>query len=155
MNMNNHDQILTITLDEMSCALPLESVIRVVRALLVTSLPKAPEIISGIVNIQGEVIPVINIRKRFKLDERETKESDRLIIADTGKRKIALFVDSIGGIVKLTEKQYVDSAESMPYADYIRGVAKINNDISLIYDLEEFLSLEEEKELDIALEDMN
>lgn len=149
------DQILVFTLDELSYALLLPTVLRVIHAVEVRRLPKAPEIISGIINIQGQIIPVADIRKRFGLAEREIELDDRMIIADTGKRKVALFVDTVTGIKDLATRQFVNSKESLPFAGYIRGVAKIDDELILIYDLEQFLSLDEEKELGQALKTKN
>ncbi len=158
MNESIHtitDQIVVFTLDEQLYALPLPTVLRVIHAVEVRRLPKAPEIISGIINIQGQIIPVADIRKRFGLAEREIELDDRMIIADTGKRKVALFVDAVTGIKDLATRQFVNSKEELPFAGYIRGVAKIDDELILIYDLEQFLSLDEEKELEHALKTKN
>jgi purine-binding chemotaxis protein CheW len=78
-----------------------------------------------------------------------------MIIADTGKRKVALFVDTVTGIKDLSTRQFVNSKENLPFAEYIKGVAKVDNELILIYDLEQFLSLDEEKELEQALKQKN
>jgi purine-binding chemotaxis protein CheW len=78
-----------------------------------------------------------------------------MIIADTGKRKVALFVDAVTGIKDLATRQFVNSKEELPFAGYIRGVAKIDDELILIYDLEQFLSLDEEKGLEHALKTKN
>jgi purine-binding chemotaxis protein CheW len=158
MNESIHtitDQIVVFTLDEQLYALPLPTVARVIHAVEIRHLPKAPEIISGIINIQGQIIPVADIRKRFGLAEREIELDDRMIIADTGKRKVALFVDAVTGIKDMATRQFVNSKEALPFAGYIRGVAKIDDELILIYDLEQFLSLDEEKELEHALKTKN
>lgn len=149
------DQIVVFTLDDLLYALPLNAVDRIIHALEVMHLPKAPEIISGIINVQGQIIPVADIRKRFGLAEREIEPDDRMIIADTGKRKVALFVDNVNGIKDLEARQFVNSKESLPFADYIKGVAKVDDELILIYDLEQFLNLDEEKKLDQALKIKN
>ncbi len=145
------DQILVFTLDELAYALMLQVVVRVIHAVEVRRLPKTPEIISGIINVQGQIIAVIDIRKRFGLPERETDPDDRMIIADTGIRKVGIFVDNVTGIKDITARQFVNSKENMPFAEYIKGVAKVDDELILIYDLEEFLSIEEEKILEQAL----
>jgi len=158
MNESIHtitDQIVVFTLDEQLYALPLPTVLRVIHAVEVRRLPKAPEIISGIINIQGQIIPVADIRKRFGLAEREIELDDRMIIADTGKRKVALSVNTVTGIKDLATRQFVNSKEALPFAEYIKGVAKVDDELILIYDLEQFLSLDEEKELEQALKTKN
>ncbi len=85
------------------------------------------------------------------LSDRETDPDDRIIIADTGKRNVALFADKVNDILKIDDSQFIDAQNTMPYADYIKGIAKIDNEIILIYDLEQFLSLNEDKELEEAM----
>ncbi len=153
--MNNQihdiDQIVVFTLDNLLYALPLDTVIRVIHIVEIRLLPKAPEIICGIINVAGEIIPVINTRKRFGLASREIELNDQLIIADTRKRKIALWVDTVTGIQNIRFDQQINNQASLPFAKYIKGVAKMEGELILIYDLELFLNLEEEEELELAL----
>jgi purine-binding chemotaxis protein CheW len=149
------DQILVFTLDELAYALPLSKVVKVIHAIEIRHLPEAPEIITGIINVQGRIIPVTDIRKRFGLLTREIDPDDRLIIADTGKRQVAILVDTVTGIRDLAPRQLAVAKETLPFAEHIRGVAKVDDGLVLIYDLDRFLSLDEEKELDQALKTEN
>jgi purine-binding chemotaxis protein CheW len=149
------DQIVVFTLDELLYALPLHTVIRVIHVMEIRHLPEAPEIISGIINVQGRIIPVVDIRKRFGLVACEIDPDDRLIIADTGKRQVAILVDTVTGIRDLAPRQLAVAKETLPFAEHLRGVAKIDDGLVLIYDLEQFLSLEEEKVLEQALKTKN
>ena len=78
-------------------------------------LPKAPEIILGIINIRGRIIPVADIRKYFGLMAREIDQDDQLIITDTGKRQVAILVDSVTGIRDLATRQFINSKEALPF----------------------------------------
>jgi purine-binding chemotaxis protein CheW len=149
------DQIVVFTLDELLYALPLPAVARVIHAVEIRHLPKAPEIITGIINVKGQIIPVADIRKRFGLAEREIDLDDRLIIADTGIRKVAILVDTVTGIRDLAPGQSKKARETLPFAEYLEGVAKIDDELVLIYDLEQFLSLDEEKKLEQAMKTNN
>jgi purine-binding chemotaxis protein CheW len=148
---NEIDQIVVFTLDNLLYALSINNVLRVIHAIEIRPLPKAPDIISGIINVKGQIIPVVDIRKRFGIPSRELELEDQLIIADTGKRQIALLVDKVNEIQHISPPQYIDSKETIPFAGYIKGVVKIMDELILIYDLEQFLNLDEEKELDQAL----
>jgi purine-binding chemotaxis protein CheW len=149
------EQIVVFSIDEQSYALSLPVVIKVIHAIEIRPLPKAPDIILGIINVKGQIIPVVDIRKRLELEKHEIDPDDRLIIADTGKRQVAILVDTVTGIRDLTPVQHVEAKESLPFAKYIEGVAKIDDELILIYDLEQFLNLDEEKELDQALKTKN
>jgi len=143
--------LVLFVLDEQHYALCLPAVERVVRAVEITPLPKAPEIVLGIINARGRVIPVIDVRRRFHLPTRAIKPDDRFIIASTSRRLVVLVVDSVAGVRELTDRQMVSVEQSLPFAEYLTGVAKLEDDLALIYDLDRFLSLDEETVLDSAL----
>jgi purine-binding chemotaxis protein CheW len=145
------DQIVIFTLDELFYALPMQSVVKVIESEEIHPLSQTPDLISGIINYKGRVIPVGDIRKRFGLPEHEIGPDDRIIIADTGKREVAIVVDSVTGITDLKQGQLEVSGTGPPLSEHITGVAKVKDDLVLIYDLDRFLSSDQEKQLDIAL----
>lgn len=114
-------------------------------------MPEAPEIVLGVINLQGRVIPVVNIRKRFHLPERETNLSDQLIIAQTAKRTVALVVDAVAGLREHLERDVVPGESVLPTIKYVDGVARMDGGLVIIHDLDRFLSLEEEESLDNAI----
>ena len=151
LSSNETEKIVLFSLDEPRYALYLSAVERVIQAVEIVPLPKAPDIILGVVNFQGKVIPVIDIRKRFRLPFREISLDDQFIIAKTSKRFVILVVDSVSGVYELDKYQIVDTAEVFPYTFYLSGITKIDTNIVLINDLEKFLSLDEEQILDEIL----
>jgi purine-binding chemotaxis protein CheW len=146
-------RLVVFTLDDCRYGLPLELVERAVRIVEITPLPKAPDIVLGVVNVQGRVIPVANVRKRFGLSEREPRLSDQLIIARTPRRPVALVVDAVSGVVEYSEGQAAAARAIVPGTDYIAGVVKLADGMVLIQDLGRFLSLDEERHLDEAMPD--
>jgi len=149
------EQIVVFTLDQQVYGLPLNKVVRVIHAIEITRLPKSPEIVSGIINVNGRILPVIDVRKRFGLASHEIDMDDQLILADTGKRQVALIVDSVTGVQAIESYQQIDSKETMPFAAFIGGIVKLDTELILIYDLEQFLNLDEEKLLEEALSKRN
>lgn len=144
-------EIVVFSLDEPRYALDLSIVERVVRAVEITPLPKAPEIVLGVINVQGQVIPVVDVRKRFRMPGREMNLNDRFIISRTSGRLVALVVDDVTGVQRLGKREIVSAERDLQFAGYIKGVAKVEDDLVLIYDLDRFLSLDEEEKLDEAL----
>lgn len=138
-------------LDNQRYAIYLSSVERIVSMVEITPFPKAPEIVIGIINLQGRIIPVINIRKRFGLPDKETDLNDQLIIARTSRRSVALVADAVTGIIGCSDDKVVKAEQILPKAGYIEGVVKLEDGMVLIHDIEKFLSLEEEEKLDKAL----
>ena len=148
-------KLVTFSLDDRAFALYVSAVQRVIRVVEVTTLPKAPEIVVGIINLQGQVIPVFDIQRRFQLPAREVQLNDQLIIASTMKRTVALLVDSVGDVIEIPEEKIIAAEQILSELEYVEGVVKTEGGMVLIHDLEKFLSRHEEKALDEALEALN
>jgi purine-binding chemotaxis protein CheW len=144
-------QLVVFSLDGQRYALHLSAVLRVVRAVEVRALPSSPGIVLGVINIEGRIIPVINIRRRFGLPDKEIDLGDHLIVATTVSRPVALLTDSVSGIFDISTDTVIDSGCILPRIDYVEGVAKLSDGMVLIHDLETFLSLEEGTALDEAM----
>lgn len=124
---------------------------RILRAVEITPLPAAPEIVPGVVNVQGRVMAVANIRKRFGLAERPPALSDQMIVARTPKRSVVLVVDAVTGVLEYSEHEALAAPAIVPGMRYLAGVVKLADGMVLINDLAGFLSLDEERRLDEAL----
>jgi purine-binding chemotaxis protein CheW len=148
-------KLVTFSLDGRKFALYVSAVQRIVQVVEVTALPMAPEIVVGIINLQGTLIPVCDIRMRFRLPPREARLDDRMIIATTANRTVALMVDSVDDVVEIPQERIVAAEQILPELGYVEGVMKTEDGMVLIHDLEQFLSLPEEKTLDEALEALN
>lgn len=139
------------SLDMQRYALPYPVVQRVVRAVEITPLPDAPAVVSGIVNVQGRVIPVVNVRLRLRLPPRDTALTDLLVLARSARREMAFFADTVSGLADYPEEDVVLSDVIVPGMGCIAGVMKFADGMILIQDLDRLLSLDEEDSLDTAL----
>ena len=144
-------QIVVFQLHDQRYALDLEVVERLVRIVEITSLPKAPDIVLGMIDVAGRVIPVVDIRRRFGLPARGTTLSDQIIIARTSKRSVGLVVESTLGIREVSAFNLIGAEEILPKIEYIKGVVRLSDGIVLIHDLESFLSLEEERAMEDSM----
>lgn len=129
----------------------LENVERVIRAAAVTLLPEAPEIVLGILDVGGVVVPVLDVRKRFRLPAKRLSPDDQFVVALAGRRTVALVVDATSDVVAQEGLEELAAQEVAPGADYVAGVTRTRDGLVLIHDLETFLSLEEERTLAVAL----
>lgn len=132
----NSNAYIIFSVDDQYYALPIGNVKQIIRAVHTTAVPEAPELLSGLINMGGEIIPVINIRMQFKLPQRETAISDRIIIARTSLYTIAFIVDDIADIADFPASDITPSSEIFPrMEEYISGTAKFNGRTVLIYDI--------------------
>lgn len=138
--MNN--KLVVFRLDEQPYALRLPTVERIVRAVEVAHLPKAPEMVLGVINVQGRIIPVADIRGRFDLPEKALTLSDQMIIVRTSKWTLALVVDTVSGVIECPDEDLIKKEKIMPDAEYVEGVVRLKDGMILIADIHQFLPLE-------------
>lgn len=149
--MSETNQLVEFTLDERRYAVSLSTVETAVRMVEVTPLPKAPQIVIGVINLRGRVVPVLDMRARFGLPKRQPSPVDQLIIARTSRRTVALVVDGVRGVVECPAHQTIAAEEIVPGMKYVTGVIKLEDGMLFIHNLDEFLSLEEEGNLEAAM----
>ncbi len=149
--MGTTNNLLIFLLNNKKFALNLSDIERVIPSVAITPLPSAPQIVLGVIKIQEQIIPIVNIRLRFQLSGREISLTDHIIIAKTHRRTVGLLVDSVYGVTEFDENRIVPAEKILPALQYIKGIIQLDDGLVIINDLDQFLSFDEEKELDIAL----
>src|SRR6185503_17786366 len=102
-------------------ALHLSDVRRVVRMVELTSVPEAPAFIAGMINVQGELLPVVDTRRRLRLRERESSINDQLIIATARGRTIALIADAVVGVIEECEESMTATGSVVAGVELVDG----------------------------------
>jgi purine-binding chemotaxis protein CheW len=136
-------------------ALPLCDVIEVVRAVAIRSLPKSPAITLGIIDVRGEIVPVLDVRRRFGLAHKPLDPSDHFLLGQAGPRRVALHVDRVVGIAPLNVLP-LTAVDNLPDTlEHVAGIAATEDGLVLIHDLHAFLSQVEAEQLAAALPDVS
>ncbi|HUX13604.1 MAG TPA: chemotaxis protein CheW [Spirochaetia bacterium] len=157
--MKSLQRLLEFEIDGSRYALRFSIVVNVVPAVEVTPLPKAPDIVAGVVDFHGRVVPVVSLRRRFNLPDREMVPADKFIIARTqrtdshgkGEILLVLVVDAVNGVVEVP-KADISAADTIASGlEQIDGVVQVAGGLLLIHDLDRCLSLEENRMLDTAM----
>lgn len=125
---------------------------RVLPMAAVSPLPKAPAIALGVLNIHGRVTPVLDTRRRLGLAPGEYGPSTHLLVARTSRRVVALAVDEVLGVREVAAEDVSSPAAVLPGIDHLAGIVVLTDGLLVIYDLDSFLSLDEERLLTAALE---
>jgi len=133
-------QFVIFRLDNRRFGLRLSVVERVIRAVEITPLPNAPEVIHGLVNMQGEIIYVVNTRKALGLPDREIDLSDQFIIARASGRFVALITDEVSGVKEFRGNEIKVTEDLSSHSWCIYGFAKTEDDVIVILDLDCMLS---------------
>lgn len=127
------------------------AVTEVVRAVSIAVLPKAPAVIEGVINFRGAVVPVLDIRTRFRIARKAAEPSDHLIVAKAGPRAVAVRADRALDLITIDDADVEDSQIAVPVAEYVAGIAKLPDGLVFIHDLATFLSQAEAAALDDVL----
>ncbi|NQT61035.1 MAG: purine-binding chemotaxis protein CheW [Bacteroidetes bacterium] len=141
-------QYLVFSLDTLRCAIEIINVECVVSVVEITALPNTPEVVLGLINLKGSIIPVLNMHCRFLLTEREIALSDKLIVIQIGKRKTALLVNKIVGIIEAGEEDIITADVIIPGIESFKGVIRREDGMILVYDPEKLLTYEEFQQLE-------
>ncbi len=142
--MERSSQYFVFGLEDQRYALALAAVLKVIRAVELTYLPNAPDNLVGLLNMGGEIVPVLDVRKRFHLPNREIGLNDRIIVCKGAARTIAFVADVVEGVVEFAPEELDEAVHILPEMEhYIEGVGKLNDDTVLIYDLDSLFSIQE------------
>lgn len=116
----------------------------------ITRVPKSPAFVEGVINLRGEIVPIVDLRKRFGLVVRQTGNEARVIIVDISDGQVGMVVDAVVEVIRLNVSA-IENAPSITRgvdAYFLSGVAKINERLIILINLERALSPEEMKEID-------
>ncbi|MGB9840671.1 chemotaxis protein CheW [Thermovenabulum sp.] len=104
------------------------------KVLPITRIPRAPHYVKGVINLRGEIIPVIDLKKKFDLKEEELTPEARIIIVSVADVTIGMIVDSATEVIQLPQDS-IEPANSIKVginSDFIEGVGKLEDDRLLI-----------------------
>jgi purine-binding chemotaxis protein CheW len=140
-------QLVSFNIGQEEFGLDIQSVQEINRMVEITHVPNSPEFVSGVINLRGKVIPVINLRKRFGFPPRESDKNTRIIVVELGDMVVGFIVDAVSEVLRIP-KNITEPPPSIVAgigSEYITAVAKLENRLLILLDLERIL-LEKEKQ---------
>ncbi|MHB1169736.1 MAG: chemotaxis protein CheW [Longimicrobiales bacterium] len=151
MNPDVRNEVLRFDLGELRCAVPLTHVREVQRAVALTPLPGAPPIIEGVIDVRGEVVPVVDLGTRLGLPPRPVRPAQSLVLVWTGERHVAVRVDGVHWLELLEADDVADATQLTRGSLALAGVARTSDGLVLLQDPEALLRQAELESLDAAL----
>ncbi|WP_010649278.1 chemotaxis protein CheW [Oceanobacillus massiliensis] len=142
-------KMIIFQLEDEEYAVPVNQIGSIERLLPITRVPQTALFVKGVINLRGVVIPVIDLRLRFGMTDIELNENNRIIIAQINEAEVGLIVDSANDVIDIPADQIEPAPEVIGSvdADYIEGVAKLEDRLLILLDLEKVLSLQDINEL--------
>lgn len=142
---SQNGRILTFSLDRESYGIDIKYVIEIIGMQSITNIPELPDYIKGVINLRGKIIPVIDVRLKFKKEEKEYNDRTCIIVVDINGISIGLIVDSVAEVITIPDEDLADPPHlSNGYNNrYISKIGKIGNEVKLILDCEKLLTDDE------------
>jgi purine-binding chemotaxis protein CheW len=133
--MSANEQFLVFGLNGNRFAVSLTVVQRVVRIVEITPIPEPPAGVLGVINVAGQVIPVIDLREQLHLPEAGIVVSDYLIMVQSPKGRMALLVNEVLWIIERANHEIIPAENIFPGLGHIRGAVKVEEEIVLLHDI--------------------
>lgn len=134
--MADEHQYCTFYLDRQYFGIDVLKVQEIIRSQVMTRVPLAPSVVRGLINLRGQIVTAIDLRKRLDLPERAGGEPPVNVVVQTADGAVSLLVDEIGDVLKVSEKAFERPPETLQGTprDLIRGAYKLEDRLLLILD---------------------
>ena len=115
----------------------------IIRMVSITWLPRKPSYIIGVINLRGEIIPIVDLRTKFGIEKKAYTKFTRILIVQIEERLVGMVVDKVEEVKVFLDKQIENEPDMLSTArssNYINGIAKIEKRVIIILDIERVLS---------------
>ena len=145
-------QVVSFKLGSEEYGVDIAQVQEINRMVAVTHVPRAPQFMEGVINLRGQLIPIIDLRTRFGMPRAEHTKNTRIVVTEIGAKRVGMVVDSVSEVLRLPADQVEPAPEMITGVDteYIRGVGKIEDRLIILLDLAKIITGSEKRELDSA-----
>lgn len=135
------DLYLTFEVNSEDYAIDVINIKEIITMCAITKVPDMPDFLKGIINLRGDIVPVINMRTRFRMPEKEFDDLTCIVVLDFDEYIIGLIVDQVKGVVTITEERIVlpPNAKLNYSNQFIRNIGKADDGVKLILDVEKVL----------------
>ena len=145
-------QLVSFKVSEEEYGIDILQVQEIIRMLPIAIVPSAPNFVKGVIDLRGEVIPIIDMRKRFKLPSTPYNNETRIIVVHTHDFTVGFIVDAVCEVIRINESAIEPAPPVLANANgdgsnYIRGVSKLEKGLLILLDLNNLISLEILEEL--------
>jgi purine-binding chemotaxis protein CheW len=154
-------QLVTFSLGSEEFGMDILKVHEINRMMQVTKVPKAPRFILGVINLRGSIIPVVDLRKRFKMLPHEEDKKTRILIIEAMDRLICFIVDEIKEVMRINFNRIEPPPDMVAGigCEYLRGVGKIDDRLinilegSKLFNKNEMMAFEQVSQIDPEMVD--
>jgi purine-binding chemotaxis protein CheW len=143
-------QVVSFHLGTEEYGVDISQVQEIIRMVEITFVPRAPRFMEGVINLRGQLIPIIDLRTRFGMPRTEHTKSTRIVVTEIGSKKVGIIVDSVSEVLNIPMEQVEDAPDMIAGVgtEYIQGVGKVGDRLIILLDLTMVMSGEEKAQLE-------
>jgi purine-binding chemotaxis protein CheW len=136
------DMFLSFRLDSEEYAIEIRYVTEIVGIQKITEVPDTEEFIKGVINLRGKIIPVLDVRLRFRLAPRDYTDRTCTIVVDMNSVAIGLIVDEVSEVLNIPESEISEAPKTNKgtRSRFIQGIGKVGEDVKIILNIDSILN---------------
>ncbi|NLD45703.1 MAG: purine-binding chemotaxis protein CheW [Clostridiaceae bacterium] len=138
-------KFLTFVIGNEVYGIEIKFVTEIIGIQLITEVPELPDYVRGIINLRGKIIPVLDVRLRFKREFKEYNDRTCIVVVDIKELSVGLIVDSVAEVISISENNIVEPPDSNTGFNnkYIKGIGKVGDEVKLLLDCNKLLNDDE------------
>jgi purine-binding chemotaxis protein CheW len=143
-------QVVSFRLGSEEYGVDISQVQEIIRMVEITHVPRAPKFMEGVINLRGQLIPIIDLRTRFGMPRIDATKSTRIIVTEIGSKRVGIVVDSVSEVLNIPLENVEDAPEMIAGVgtEYIQGVGKMDERLIIMLDLTMVISADEKQALE-------
>ncbi len=140
---------LTFALGHEEYGIPIHKVKEIIGMMEITSIPKTPKFIKGVINLRGKIIPIMDLRLKFDMEEKEYTERTCIVVVEIKleemNKQIGIAVDAVSEVVNIQQGEVEPPPEYGAHSseEFLTGVGKVKGKVILLLDIEKVLDSED------------
>ena len=148
VDLEDSTNLVTFRLGSGEYAIDIMQAKEIIKMEKITLIPNAPDFVEGVINLRGNIIPIIDLKKRFNLEETEGDKNTGIIIVKIEDVDMGIIIDSISKVVSISNSDIQPPPPMLSGIGqkYIKGVGKLEDKLLVVLDLEKLFTTDEEEE---------
>ena len=142
---SDETQLVSFRIGNEEYGVDIMQVQEIIRPTTITRVPRAPVFIEGVIDLRGKVLPIVDMRKRVLIDEKDRDDQTRIVVVDIDEMVVGLIVDSVSEVLRVDNHKIEPPPKIIAgiEAQFLKGVIRLDNRLIIFLDLNRILSAEE------------
>ncbi len=158
VNPNGHQNYVSFKLDQQTYAFPVEPIVQIIEMVTITPIPQVNPVVKGVINVRGEAVPVVDLRRHLGLSEKSLELHTPIILISSNDRIVGMLVDEVMDVLNIATERVAHTEEILPEglgdSPILRGLIHTANGVVLLLDVEQIFSSHQAQDLAQVLESL-